>query len=581
MNYIGFDNLLNISNPSSGDVYDFMAGGMFDYYYAGSLGYSPLLPPKPDLRSIFLEQGLSLSAALLGFNEDFAEFVLMPMQIITTNDLQEETLKSLQEIVQKVSDIKFIKSKTSHTNRSDRMIDGNGFANFNTKSEYSHTNLANFYSELKNDSFIENTIEKIGHAYAGSAGAALAGMMYDLLTLGEVNGANIAEAVYGEFKNLAINTAITSGIKALGTSISPIGISIVAGAIEAIINEAFEVAIGLDRHYGFGGELNAIVGDTMFYDRNFSFVEGIRDFLGFANNEKITQVSKDGSKITGVRIGKDVYGYVKSVDSYGKVSLSLRNINQEKAKFNEMARNEFERLKGQDKSLSNLTMDEFGNVGFNLNTRDLLARHGYGNFVQNAWGDLKDQINSVIVDTIKPSFTQINSLLTTSVTVNVSTASTFTQSSSDSSEIFSRDSRGNFSFSNTEAGNMVEAMGIVGFGKGTLSIADMAKSMHLAKEIGRQKSNSSDKKEGSFSDSFNKDGTHKSGGSAVSSVGGFNSGGWSNGSWNSGSFGSSFGKSDKGGRSSSGREISGHTGFGKESRGQKSRDRQNERNGRR
>ena len=112
MNYIGFDNLLNISNPSSGDVYDFMAGGMFDYYYAASLGYSPLLPPKPDLRSIFLEQGLSLSAALLGFNEDFAEFVLMPMQIITTNDLQEETLKSLQEIVQKVSDIKFIKSKT-------------------------------------------------------------------------------------------------------------------------------------------------------------------------------------------------------------------------------------------------------------------------------------------------------------------------------------------------------------------------------------------------------------------------------------------------------------------------------------
>ena len=48
--------------------------------------------------------------------------------------------------------------------------------------------------------------------------------------------------------------------------------------------------------------------------------------------------------------------------------------------------------------------------------------------------------------------------------------------------------------------------------------------MHLAKEIGRQKSNSSDKKEGSFSDSFNKDGTHKSGGSAVSSIGGFNSG---------------------------------------------------------
>ena len=88
-------------------------------------------------------------------------------------------------------------------------------------------------------------------------------------------------------------------------------------------------------------------------------------------------------------------------------------------------------------------------------------------------------------------------------------ASTFTQSSSSgSSEIFSRDNRGNFSFSNTEAGNMVEAMGIVGFGKGTLSIADMAKSMHLAKEIGRQKSNSSDKKEGGFSDSFNKDGTH-------------------------------------------------------------------------
>jgi|GEM_PF-1956616 len=153
-------------------------------------------------------------------------------------------------------------------------------------------------------------------------------------------------------------------------------------------------------------------------------------------------------------------------------------------------------------------MDEFGNMSFSLNTRDLLARRGYGNFMQNAWGDLKDQINSVVVDAIKPSFTQINSLLGTSVAVNVSTAlaSTFTQSSSN--EIFLRDNKGNFSFSNTEAGNMVEAMGIVGFGKGTLSIADMAKSMHLAKEIGWQKSNSSDKKEGSFSDSFNKDGTH-------------------------------------------------------------------------
>ena len=155
-------------------------------------------------------------------------------------------------------------------------------------------------------------------------------------------------------------------------------------------------------------------------------------------------------------------------------------------------------------------MDEFGNMSFSLNTRDLLARRGYGNFMQNAWGDLKDQINSVVVDAIKPSFTQTNSLLGASVTVNVSTAlaSTFTQSSSNNNEIFLRDNRGNFSFSNTEAGNMVEAMGIVGFGKGTLSIADMAKSMHLAKEIGRQKSNSSNKKEGSFSDSFNKDGTH-------------------------------------------------------------------------
>lgn len=103
MNYTNFD-YLNITNPDTGGVYDFMAGGLFDGYYAGGYGYNALNLPTPDLRSFFINQAFSLTAALLELNEDFAEFVLMPMQILILREDKDSAatlISSASEIIAK------------------------------------------------------------------------------------------------------------------------------------------------------------------------------------------------------------------------------------------------------------------------------------------------------------------------------------------------------------------------------------------------------------------------------------------------------------------------------------------------
>ena len=467
-----------------------MAGGLFDYCYAGGFGYSALTMPRPDLRSIFLDQSISLTAMILGLNEDFVEFALMPMLISTTNDEPDITRQLIQNSVEKISKIKLTNPKIHAKTDNNGKIDGNGFANFNDNVRNSHKGLADFLNEVKNDGFVENLVEKIGQAYAGSAGAALAGMIHDAITSGRVNSANVAEAVYGEFKGLLTRTAVSSGVRALGTSISPIGLSLVGGAIASALNEAFEIATGLDRHYGFGGELNAVVGNTAFYDRNFSFFEGIKDLFGGLNDKAITQVNKDGTKITGVRIGKDVYGYVKSTDNYGKNSFSLRNIDPQKAIYDNLKRESFNALKAQDRTLSNMEMDAFGNVSFGINTRDYLKSVGALNFSDILGSELKAQIENTLANVVSPTFTRINSVMgvgvTTNVNVGVNVGAGLTTSAGER-EIFSRNKDGGFSFSNTEAGNYVEALGKVGFGKGYTSIADEARAHQLARELKGQK----------------------------------------------------------------------------------------------
>ena len=87
---IGLSDILNLTNSDTDDDYEFMAGGQFDFYQAGSLGCSAFNIPSPDLRSFFIAQDGNLSGAIIGLNEDFAEYVLMPM-IIAINQPDYDT----------------------------------------------------------------------------------------------------------------------------------------------------------------------------------------------------------------------------------------------------------------------------------------------------------------------------------------------------------------------------------------------------------------------------------------------------------------------------------------------------------
>ena len=125
------------------------------------------------------------------------------------------------------------------------------------------------------------------------------------------------------------------------------------------------------------------------------------------------------------------------------------------------------------------------------------------------------------------------------------------------------DKHGNFSFSNTPAGNYIEAMGLVGFGGAKI---DYGLAMRVAAELAKQKT-AIEKQRAEAAK-----GTHK------------DSYGQTTRGWNDHSNG--FGYAIKDGRlnrDKNGRRThaSERTGLGQKSRGQKSRERQANKNGRR
>lgn len=487
---IGLSDILNLTNSDTGDDYEFMAGGQFDFYQAGSLGYSAFNTPSPDLRSFFIAQAGNLSGAIIGLNEDFAEYVLMPMIIAINQPDYDTSINLLLDGVEAVSKIKFSTPKNSHRDNRFGRIDGNGFASLQ-RGDY--TSLKEFVSELRNDSYAENLAEDVGKMYGGVVGQALAGMLYDGIVNGRFNAMNVAEAMYQNMKSMLTSAAIQNTLSALGTTISPLGVAPIAGLINALVTEVFEMAVGLDNSFGFGGDLNAVVGNTAFYDRPMSFGEFMQDtFSGWFGipDAVIGQTDYNGS-VTGVRVGKQLYGY-KMEQTFNDAlhdrpsTKTLTSLDPARAAMQNFARNKLDSIRSQSSLMTNMRMDSLGKLNYEINTRTSLQNAGFDTTLSDVAFSATQQITKSLLDkviafdlnafNIAPAGASESNHANASTTVKENTYTGSNEWANTATKLasimrnggngvgVSVDKNGNFSFSNTPAGNMVEAMGLVGFG---------------------------------------------------------------------------------------------------------------------
>lgn len=487
---IGLSDILNLTNSDTGDDYEFMAGGQFDFYQAGSLGYSAFNTPSPDLRSFFIAQAGNLSGAIVGLNEDFAEYVLMPMIIAINQPDYDTSINLLLDGVEAVSKIKFSTPKNSNRDNRFGRIDGNGFASLQ-RGDY--TSLKEFVSELRNDSYAENLAEDVGRMYGGVVGQALAGMLYDGIVNGRFNAMNVAEAMYQNMKSTLTSVAIQNTLSALGTTISPLGIAPIAGLINALVTEVFEMAVGLDNSFGFGGDLNAVVGNTAFYDRPMSFGEFMQDtFSGWFGipDAVIGQTDYNGS-VTGVRVGKQIYGYKmqQTFDDalHGRPGTkTLTSLDPARAAMQNFTRNKLEGIRSQSSLMTNMRMDSLGRLNYEINTRTSLQNAGFDTTLSDVAFSATQQITKSLLDkvvafdlnafNIAPAGASESDHTNASTTAKENTYTGSNEWANTATKLtsimrnggngigVSVDKNGNFSFSNTPAGNMVEAMGLVGFG---------------------------------------------------------------------------------------------------------------------
>ena len=487
---IGLSDILNLTNSDTGDDYEFMAGGQFDFYQASSLGYSAFNLPSPDLRSFFIAQAGNLSGAIVGLNEDFAEYVLMPMIIAINQPDYDTSINLIFDGVEAISKIKFSTPKNSNRDNRFGRIDGNGFASLQ-RGDY--TSLKEFVSELRNDSYAENLAEDVGRMYGGVVGQALAGMLYDGIVNGRFSAMNVAEAMYQNMKSTLTSVAIQNTLSALGTTISPLGVAPIAGLINALVTEVFEMAVGLDNSFGFGGDLNAVVGNTAFYDRPMSFGEFMQDtFSGWFGipDAVIGQTDYNGS-VTGVRVGKQLYGYKmqQTFDDalHGRPGTkTLTSLDPARAAMQNFTRNKLEGIRSQSSLMTNMRMDSLGRLNYEINTRTSLQNAGFDTTLSDVAFSATQQITKSLLDkvvafdlnafNIAPAGASESDHTNASTTAKENTYTGSNEWANTATKLtsimrnggngigVSVDKNGNFSFSNTPAGNMVAAMGLVGFG---------------------------------------------------------------------------------------------------------------------
>lgn len=496
MNYTNFD-YLNVTNPDTGGVYDFMAGGLLDGYYAGSYGYNALNLPTPDLRSFFINQAFSLTAGLLELNEDFAEFVLMPMQILILHkdkDSAAKLISSTSEIV--ANQAKEHKVQIKESGRGENL--GRGLGDRNPGQI--NRRLKEFYREMTMDSGFENTAESLGYAFGGVFGQMAAGMLYDGLINGKFNTANIGEALMNDLKNTLTQSAISYGIRALGSAPSLVGMYGLGLAVGSLINELLEMTMGLDNRFGLGGELRGFdASGAPYYDRSLGFGEFLKDTFGMLDSH--VELENRKGDVVGYRLQNKNFLYI---DKNRPPSVARTDVI-------EVGRTYSAHRQGYNPQF---------NLGIGLGRMGL--EFGYTRQENYGWASELRSALTQSVQEIQNSFSYQLNTTVTAPSVDVSAIATEflqnTQASSGSAENGqasgktssmewaeralraqsrgssrngfrginpSKNKAGGWSMPNTKAGNWIEAGSLLGFGGAKV---DPNKQKQLADELGRQKS---------------------------------------------------------------------------------------------
>ena len=274
--FIAFDDELNITNKEPDDAFSYLAGGeLYANTFAAGAGYMIGRTSQINYTSIFLPFFIDEISSMMELNEDFAEFALMPMQMIfyKTADEKRRGYEKFDEISEDAQ--KIVKLAKDLHERSGGKI---GFT-MDDEPISQRVNNENFLKELveqRQKSAFKQLLQNIAYAKFGVVGAIVAGWVYD----GRVSGAVVVDVVERVVSAKIADVAAGLLANAIGlqAGFATLGLSMVVGSV---LNEAFEVASGLDISFGFGGDIagfNEIWQGI--YEAPLSFWEGVKSMFG-------------------------------------------------------------------------------------------------------------------------------------------------------------------------------------------------------------------------------------------------------------------------------------------------------------
>jgi len=308
--FIAFDDELNITNKEPDDAFSYLAGGeLYANTFAAGAGYMIGRTSQINYTSIFLPFFVDEISSMMELNEDFAEFILMPMQMIFYKSADEnrrgyEKFDEISEDAQKI--VKLAKDLHERSG---------GKIGFTTDDEpiSQRVNNENFLKELveqRQKSAFKQLLQNIAYAKFGVVGAIVAGWVYD----GRVSGAVVVDVVERvvSAKIADVAAGLLANAVGLQAGFATLGLSMVVGSV---LNEAFEVASGLDISFGFGGDIAGFneIGQGI-YEAPLSFWEGVKSMFGGVPTKDLAY-DKESYERTGQIAGvKTKYGmYIAQV----------------------------------------------------------------------------------------------------------------------------------------------------------------------------------------------------------------------------------------------------------------------------
>ena len=274
--FIAFDDELNITNKEPDDAFSYLAGGeLYANTFAAGAGYMIGRTSQINYTSIFLPFFIDEISSMMELNEDFAEFALMPMQMLfyKTADEKRRGYEKFDEISEDAQ--KIVKLAKDLYERSGGKI-GFTMDDEPISQRVSNENFLKELAEQRQKSAFKQLLQNIAYAKFGVVGAIVAGWVYD----GRVSGAVVVDVVERVVSAKIADVAAGLLAKAIGlqAGFATLGLGMVIGSI---LDEAFEVASGLDISFGFGGDIAGFneIGQGI-YEAPLSFWEGVKSMFG-------------------------------------------------------------------------------------------------------------------------------------------------------------------------------------------------------------------------------------------------------------------------------------------------------------